>query len=117
MGLLPTKRSNYEADEKGGSGEFKRMLFCAVTRQVERIVHPVFNCVDMSGRMFLDVLDDLSGVLFEMICIFDECVASAGDGVFGHKGLSEERVFSRDENQALRLATLMEADGNRTILM
>jgi len=38
--------------------------------------------------MLLDVLDDLSGVSFEMICIFDDCVASADDCVFCHRGLS-----------------------------
>jgi hypothetical protein len=34
--------------------------------------------------MLLDVLDELSGVLFEMVCIFDQCVASAGDVVVCH---------------------------------
>jgi len=29
-GSLPTKASNNETDEKGRSGEFKRMLFCEV---------------------------------------------------------------------------------------
>jgi len=84
MGLLPTKGSNNETDEKGGSGEFKRMLFGEVARQVERIIHLVFYGFDMSGRMLLDVLNDLSGVSLEMIGIFDNCVASAGKCVFGH---------------------------------
>ena len=89
MGLLPTKGSNNETDDKGGSGEFKRMLFGEVARQVERIIHLVFYGFDMSGRMLLDVLNDLSGVSLEMIGIFDNCVASAGKCVFGH-------IYKRD---------------------
>ena len=117
MGLFPTKGSNNETDEKGDSDEFKWMLFGKVARQVERIVRFIFNGVDLSGPMLLDVLDDLSGVSFEMIRIFDDCVASAGDCVLCHRGLSKERVFSANENRAFRLATLVEVDGNRTILM
>jgi hypothetical protein len=83
-GLLPTKGSNNETDEKGGGDEFERMLFGKVTGEVERIGRFVFNGGDMSGRMLLDVLDDLSGVSFEMIRIFDECFASAGKCVVGH---------------------------------
>jgi len=84
LGLLPTKGSDNETDEKGGNGKFKRMLFGEVARQVEGIVRLVFHCVDMSGRMLFDVLDDLSGISFEMIRIFYQCVACAGKCVFGH---------------------------------
>ena len=60
------------------------MLFGEVARKVKRIVRFVFNGVDMSGGMLFDVLDDLPGIPFEMIGVFDECVASAGEGVLGH---------------------------------
>ena len=65
------------------------MLFYAVARQIERIVYLVLYRIDMSGRMLLDVLNDLSGVSLEMIGIFDNCVASAGKCVFGH-------IYKRD---------------------
>ena len=84
LGLLPTKGSDNETDEKGGNGKFKRMLFGEVARQVECIVRLVFHCVDMGGRMLFDVLQDLSGIPPEMIRILNECVAGAADGVFGH---------------------------------
>jgi hypothetical protein len=84
LGLLPTKGSNNETDEKGGNGKFKWMLFGEVARQVESIVRLVFHRVDMSGRMLFDVIDDLSGISFEMIRIFDQCVACACKWVFGH---------------------------------
>jgi hypothetical protein len=83
-GLLAAKGSNNETDEEGGCDEFKRMLFGEVARKLKRIVRFVFNGVDMSGGMLFDVLDDLPGIPFEMIGVFDECVASAGEGVFGH---------------------------------
>ena len=85
--LFSAKSSDEKADEKGDCGEFKRMLFCAVPRQVERIAHFVFNQIDMGGGMLLDVLDNLSGVLFEMIRIFNDGVAGAGECVFYHERL------------------------------
>jgi len=60
------------------------MLLDAIARQVETVVQPVFYGVDMSGGMLLYVLNDLSGILFQMIGIFDECFASAGNGVIYH---------------------------------
>jgi len=38
----------------------------------------------MSGGMFFDILNDLSGILFEMIGVFDECFAGAGNSVVGY---------------------------------
>ncbi len=84
LGLLPTKGSDNETDDKGGSGEFKRMLFGEIARQVERIIYLVFYGFDMSGRMLFDVLDDLSGISLEVIGVFDECVTRGGKCVFGH---------------------------------
>jgi hypothetical protein len=44
------------------------MLLYAVACGVERIINLVFNRVDVGRRMLLGVLDELSGVLFEMVC-------------------------------------------------
>ena len=69
------------------------MLLYAIACQVESVVDFVFYGIDMSGGMLFDVLDDLSGILFQMIGVFDECFAGADKGVVGHKVLWIERVF------------------------
>ena len=82
------------------------MLINAIARQIEGIVHLVFYGAYMSGCMFFDVLDDLSGVLFQMIGVFDEGFAGAGDGIVCHKVLGGVRVLVRVKNRGFRLAKL-----------
>ncbi len=60
------------------------MLLRAISRQVEGVVYLVLDGIDMRGRMLFDILDDLFRIVFQMIGVFDECVAGAGDSVVGH---------------------------------
>jgi len=82
--LLPTKCSDQETDQKSARQELQGVFLDAIARQVEGVVYLLFYGVDVSGGMFLDVLNDLSGISLEMIRVFDEGVASAGKCVFGH---------------------------------
>ena len=59
--------------------------------------------------MLLDVHDDLSGIPFEMIRIFDECVASAGNCVFGHNVFCIESFYKW--KMKLWAAYAFESDG------
>ena len=52
-----------------------------------------------------------------MIGVFDEGIASTGDGVFCHKGLSNRKFFYIDEESSLGAANALEAKGSRTVLM
>jgi hypothetical protein len=82
------------------------MLFNVTARQVEGVGHLVFNGIDMSACMPFDVLDDLSGILFQMTSVFDECFASAADGVVGHKVLLGGSVLVEMKNQGFQLLVL-----------
>jgi hypothetical protein len=40
------------------------MLLDAITRYIERVIHPVFNDIDMGRGMLFNVLDELPRILF-----------------------------------------------------
>jgi hypothetical protein len=87
--LLAAKSSDEESEQKSARDELQGMFFYAIAGRVECIVQLVFNGFDMSERMLFDVLDNMSGVSLEMIGVFNERVASAGNGIFGHSYKNE----------------------------